>query len=419
MKTKFRIVISFIKYLAILNILFLLSSCQKDKDNVIEPVNSYLIEYKFIKTLPVSSIKSTITLLSLSYPDAAPLNSTINYEVEVYRVTYKTHYKTEEITASGLICVPNSDEAFPLISFQNGTNTLKANAPSVNPNDPAFLFLESFAGSGYIMVIPDYIGFGASSQYLHPYYVIEPTTNAVVDLIHATKEFLNTGPVSAKLNSHNYLMGYSQGGWSTLCTFKYFETENDSITINAASCGAGAYDLINSASYIASQETFPSPLYLPYYIYSHQQYGTITDPLNLFFNEPYATRIPGLFDGMHSHGQINSELNDTISSLLKVEFISSLNNIETEAGIYSNIKADLIASSVEAWSIKGFLRFYHGNIDEDVSVSESRNINQAFQNLNSPGKVKYYELDGLNHDTGVIPWGVETFLWFNSLENIN
>lgn len=392
-------------------------SCEKKENDT--PTFSYIVNYEFIKTIPVSSIVTTLSLLSIQYPEASSLQSSAQYDVQVYKLTYKTHYKTEEINVSGLICIPNANEAFPLISFQNGTNTLNANAASMNPNSILFLYLESFAGCGYVLVIPDYIGFGASSQFVHPYYVNEPTTNAVVDLMKATKEFLSSDLVDARLNNNNYLMGYSQGGWSTLCTFKRLEEGTDSIPVMAASCGAGAYNLINAADYIASQVTYTSPLYLPYYIYSHQQYGSISESLNLFFNEPYASRIPGLFDGLHDDFQINSQLNDTISSLLKPEFISALTNPNIGADNYANFRSDLINNSVSAWAINGNLHFYHGNADDQVPVTESRNIYQDFLQLNSSDKVEYFEMDGFNHSTGSIPWGVKTIKWFISLENSN
>jgi pimeloyl-ACP methyl ester carboxylesterase len=406
-----------IRFFIYLQVLFLFISCENKKDS--NQVNSFLIDYEIVSTIPVSTSQTMMTLLGIQYPEITPLISTTKYEVTVYRVNYKTHYKSQEITASGLICVPNSDKEFPLISFQNGTNTNNNNAPSVNPNNSSFLLLQSFAGNGYIVVIPDYIGFGASSQYLHPYYVKEPTNNAVIDLIHASDEFIKTASIKTKFNNHYYLMGYSQGGWATLCAYNQIETGNETFIIKAASCGAGAYNLINTSKYIAQQITFPGPLYLPYYIYSHQQYGTLSDPLSIYFNEPYATRIPGIFDGFHTAGQINSNLTDTVSSLLRPELISSLNSQSGSSDIYSSLKADLVANSIAAWPLNGLLHFYHGDIDDNVPVTESRNMYQDFLDLNSGGKVEYFEMAGLNHDSGVIPWGIKTLIWFNSLENSN
>jgi pimeloyl-ACP methyl ester carboxylesterase len=403
-----------ISFLSAILILGFFTACEKSKDS--NPVNKYLVDYKLVMTTPVSISLASVNLLSLNYHEASALLQNTKYDVEIYNISYKTHYKTQEIIASGLIYVPSANEQFPVISFQNGTNTINANAPSVNPTNPSFLLLQSFSANGYIIVIPDYIGFGATSDYTHPYYVTEPTNNAVIDLMHAAQEFFATATVKAQTNNRTYLMGYSQGGWATLAAFKQLENGNDSINVIAASCGAGAYNLINASNYIASQLTFPGPLYLPYYIYSHQQYGTISEPLNYFFNEPYASRIPQLFDGNHNSGQINSELNDTVSALLKSELVASLKNSDLNDS-YGLLKADLTANSVTAWQLKGLLRFYHGNSDDNVPVSESQNIYQDFLTLNPSDKVEYFEMNGLNHETGLVPWGIQTLLWFNANEN--
>jgi len=392
-------------------------ACKKEKpaDNVY----NYLVDFQFVNSISASTSQATLNILSFQYPEVSPLISSSKYDVDIYKVIYKTHYKLQEINASGLICVPNADKKFPIISFQNGTNTSNNNAPSVNPGSFSFLLLQNFAGNGYIILIPDYIGFGASNQFLHPYYVKDPTNNAVIDLIHASTEFLVKAAVKAKFNNNYYLMGYSQGGWSTLCAFNQIETGNETIKIKAASCGAGAYNLINTSKYITHQFTFPGPLYLPYYIYSHQIYGTLSGQLSIYFNEPYANRIPGLFDGLNTAGAINAELNDTVSRLLKPELIASLNSTDNNNILYAPLKADLVANSIAAWPVNGLLHFYHGNIDDNVPVSESRNIYQDFLNLNLGAKVQYFEMDGLNHDTGVIPWGIKTLIWFNSLESPN
>jgi pimeloyl-ACP methyl ester carboxylesterase len=417
MKTNFSIKSKVVRYFIYLQLLVFLAGCSKKNDSV--PSNSYLVDYKLVSTISVSNSLANLNILSIIYPEVTLLKSSVKFEVNVYTVTYKTHYKSEEIIASGLICVPNSNLEFPMISFQNGTNTINENAPTVNPNNSSFKLLQSFAGNGYIIIIPDYIGFGASNQYLHPYYMKEPTNNAIIDLIHAANEFILSAPIKAKFNSHYYLMGYSQGGWATLSAFSQIENGNEAIVVNAASCGAGAYNLINTSDYIVHQETFPGPLYLPYYIYSHQKYGTITDSLGIFFNEPYSSRIPSLFDGMHNSGEIDSQLNDTVSKLITPGLMASLDTSNNTNNIYNALKSDLAANSVLAWQLKGLLHFYHGNIDDNVPVSESRNIYHEFFKLNSSEKVEYFEMDGLNHETGVIPWGIKTLIWFNSLENSN
>ncbi|HDJ34282.1 MAG TPA: phospholipase, partial [Bacteroidetes bacterium] len=106
---------------------------------------------------------------------------------------------------------------------QNGTNTLLDNAPSTNPNYELYQLLQSVASMGYVVVIADYIGFGASEQIFHPYLHRESTVQCLVDMLRAVDEFWeDVSTEITPLNSY-YLIGYSQGGWSTLALLSALE----------------------------------------------------------------------------------------------------------------------------------------------------------------------------------------------------
>jgi pimeloyl-ACP methyl ester carboxylesterase len=393
----------------------LFNSCKKNNDTTEPPkTNNYLIDYQQTGFYAISTIKGLISGMATSYPDINGLSESTNYSVIVYKINYKTQFKDSTITASGLVCLPVSSEAFPVISFQNGTNTLKSNAPSMNPTNSLYLLLELMAGNGYVILIPDYIGFGASADIMHPYYDRTSTDNAVIDMIKASYELLDEATVSAKSNGHQYLMGYSQGGWATLSALDKIESGSDTtITVKATSCGAGAYDMMSVSDYIFQQVTFPGPLYLPYFIYSQQKLGTISDPLTKYFKEPYAGRIPNLFDGLYSNAEVDAQLTDTIASLVTDNL---RNNLDAGAD-FSVLRNLLTENSLTAWKPHSLINFYHGTADLNVPPSQSDNIYAAFQNLGvSSSQVKLYKLDGLNHETGIVPWGIMTIAWFNSLE---
>jgi len=91
--------------------------------------------------------------------------------------------KGNVINASGLICVPVTPGDYPVLSFQNGTNTVNADAPSEFPADYNYQLVEIIASLGYIVVIADYPGFGESAQIPHPYLVAEPTVRSLVDML--------------------------------------------------------------------------------------------------------------------------------------------------------------------------------------------------------------------------------------------
>jgi pimeloyl-ACP methyl ester carboxylesterase len=394
-------------------VIFSLAGCKKDGDNT--PVeNKYLESSEIIDSYSSGFIKAILGTQSTEFPEINPIISSTAYGVDIYRITYKTTFHNAEVTASGLVCIPSSEGEFPVISFQNGTNTSHYNAPSVNPNELMYSLMEAMAGNGYIVVIADYLGFGESQSMIHPYYDKESTTGSVVDMILAAKELLNDGQVKAKSSGKYFLMGYSQGGWATLTTLQKCEQSySTEINVAAASCGAGAYDLMAMSDHVLALQTFPGPLYLPYFIYSRIDAGDMPGPLTQFFKEPYASRIPGLFDGTHSNDEVNAQLNDTIAKLVTDEMI---NSFSTSAD-FVTLRSLLMANSASAWNCDAVIRFYHGTADQNVPPNQSDIIYNRFISMGvSPSKVTLLPMEGLTHGTGLVPWGISTINWFNQLK---
>jgi hypothetical protein len=391
-----------------------LNSCQKEEDPTSQPTN-YLVGYEKINDYSASFIKILLGTMENVYPGIDTLITDVKYGIDLYKVTYHTKFHGSMILASGLICVPSSDNDFPILSFQNGTNTFKMNAPTINPADPLYTLMEMMASHGYVVTIADYVGFGASSSILHPYYDKTSSNDAVINLIKAAHELLNQSDVKAGSNGKHFLMGYSQGGWATLCALNEANIHNnDSIQVVATSCGAGAYDIPAMSDYVLQQQLFPGPIYLPYYIYSRIDNGDLSESLSVFFKEPYASRIPGLFDGTNTNSEINEQLNDTISLLLTDDM---LNNLDTGSN-FEDLRNAMLSSSIEAWNTTSLLRFYHGTNDLNVPPFQSDMIYNKFRNIGlSDSQLSLIPIPGATHETGLIPWGVNTIMWFDSLNN--
>lgn len=399
----------------ILALVFTLAAMTGCSDDSGSSDNQYLVSYKQENLFLLDAIVTLLGPLEPEYPEAAGIQEHADYSVQVYSIRYKTTYMGSEITASGLVCLPLADESFPVISFQNGTNTAHANAPTANPLNYNFMLLEAMASNGYVLLIPDYIGFGASKEMVHPYYQKESTASSVIDMLMAVEELVQEKTILANTNGSTYLMGYSQGGWSTLSVLEALETKDVAdIEIKAASCGAGAYDLMLMSEWVMDLDVFSAPHYLPYFVYSEQEFGALTDPLSHFFNEPYASAIPQLFNGEYENDQVNQALNDTMSVLLSAEM---LDGFRDGAG-YANLRNVLNLNSVDPWQPDALLRFYHGTSDVNVPPAQSESIYDRFISAGTdPGRITYIEMAGMNHDTGVIPWGIKTINWFNELES--
>lgn len=391
-----------------------LHSCRDQEDDKQKTENETLVSYQKVSSIPAQNIQGAFSLISIAYPEIAKLNFSNLSDVEIYKVKYKTSLNNKEVIASGLVCIPKKAGNYPIISFQNGTNTSNSGAPSQNITNEQFALLENLSGMGYIVTIPDYIGFGESNNILHPYYHRESSDSSVINLVKACLEILTEQPTGATSNGKLMLLGYSQGGWATLSAFKTLEENNTTgLEPVAASCGAGAYNLNDIAKHILSLNTYNSPAYLPYFIESHMRNGLMNTGLTTYFNQTYADKIPALFDGQKHIGSINSALNDTISRLMTAEMIQGFANDSQ----FADLREELLENSVDAWNVKGKLLFVHGKSDTTVPAFESENMVAKFRALGvDETKVQLALLDGSNHGSGVLPWAIKSLVWMDGMK---
>ena len=392
--------------------ILLLPSCSKDKNEDGISYDSY-VNHELVVSYSSSGIKTLFQNLQLIYPEAESITNKVQYNVSVYNVTYTTMFQGEKIEVSGLVCIPiNDGETFPIVSFQNGTNTAHSEAPTQNISDDLFKYLQSTSATGYIMLIPDYIGFGKSDQYVHPYLHKESTVKSVENLIVATKEMIASNLINVSWDQSLYLMGYSQGGWATMCThYDINEKSNLSFKVNASSCGAGPYNLSLVQNYMFEGPTYPQPVYMAYTGVSYHSLGLITNPLSDYFNEPYATDLPTYFTGIYSNGEINTMLNDTVDVFVAEPFLTGFNTNPE----YKDFRDAMSDNSITGWNTKEPIRLYHGTIDNYVPPTTSELIYSEFESTGT-SNVEYFPLTGMGHTSGAIPMVINSLIWFNELE---
>ncbi len=391
---------------------FLLNSCNLNNEPDKKPNEHFISnEYKFA----ISSLEARIrlTTFQIIIPETSVFGPLVKSDVEVHKITYKTIYKNGNIEASGLVCMPKTAGDYPILCFQNGTNTLNSEAPSENPKNDLFSILESVASMGFIVVIPDYIGFGASSQLPHPYLHAESTTQSILDMLRAVNEFSTEDKIVAKPTKDLYIFGYSQGGWATMTLQKAIETNySTEFNLIASSCAAGPYSLEFINNYITQKADYPMPYFLTYLLNAYHSLGLISN-LSDYIQEPYASKIPGLYDGQHSGGAINNALTTKMANLLSPEYLTQFDTNSK----FKGIKTAFFANSIAVWNISTPTRLYHGGNDEFIPVSMSQKIFQDFKTAGVPdSKIKLIIIPGYDHPSGVVPVGLSTIMWFVELK---
>lgn len=364
------------------------------------PKDKYLVSYTLVRTTTVGEVKSLYSPVQSFYPEVADIMPFVKYGFKVYSVNYHTTFASKSLVASGLVCIPDGGGTYPILSFQNGTNTMYANAPSVSATSYNYQLITGFSSTGFVAVLPDYLGFGASKEVFHPYLHKESTVVPILDLFRAVKELSAKPELNLQLSPDLYLMGYSQGGLSTLQLHQAVETGYSSeFNLKAVGCGAGPYNLPLITETVISSATFPQPYYIAYIMKGFKSAGAAGNPYSDLFNEPYASRIDGLFNGVNSGGAINDQLTTTMSQLFTSEFRTTF---ATNAK-FKTLRDALTASSVPAWKIKTPLILTHGQADTDVNPLMSRQLYEDLIKLDPALPVTYLPMPGLDHGLASAP----------------
>lgn len=387
------------------------SGCDLDDDNKV-PEDNYIVDFVKHKTYTVDQIKTSLSLYAFIYPELQVIIDNLKYGVEVYKITYKTKFDGKEVIASGLVAVPLTSGSYAILSYQNGTNTQNSNAPSVSPDYEMYQLIEFVASTGFIVSVPDYLGFGASSTMFHPYYDKKSTVESVTDMLWAVKELANNYLQVVPKNDL-YVMGYSQGGWSTLQLHKYIEENYSSeFNLKASACGAGGYDVRFINDYILEQTEYPMPYYIGYMINSFVKLGDVTNPTSDIFKSPYSERILKLYDGKNSGDEINAQLTTKIADLFTAEYRSSVNtNVK-----FASVVSTLSKNSIAAWKTNIPTMILHGTADNYVPYKGSENLYNDFLAKGvSAGKVTFVPIPGADHGSAIIPSGVASLKWFIGL----
>jgi len=341
-------------------------------------------------------------LIGIEFPGDVALT----YSVDAYKIIYRTiDWNDNIIDVSGVIFLPVGADTPPLISTHHGTQTKRENVGSVNPmNAPEGLISASM---GYIACSADYIGLG-ESQIIHPYHSAKLSAAAVIDLLRASKTYLNENGIS--YSDELFLAGYSEGGYVTLAAHKEIE-ENYSAEFNITACApmAGAYDLYSTAHSFMELEEYDSPAFLVLLIAAFDEvYGW--NRLNDFFNSNYAEIIPTLLAGTLTTGQINDQLPTRMSELFNPVFLESFTN-----GNEPEVDAALIENTLLNWSPSAPIRLFHGNADQFVPYT---NALTTVDNLTGFGAtIDLVTIDGGDHYTSIIPSLFGTMAWFNTFRS--
>lgn len=390
------------RFLVVVVLISFVSSCKTNTDDPTPtPSNKYLVSSSLIVSETKDQLSSRLGFIS-------PLvGLLLRYNIKVYKIIYKTKLPDgTETQASGAVLVPDNTGAFAAISQQHGTITSDGDAPS-NYNissSEAGTVGALFASIGYIMICPDYIGYGASKSIAHTYEHRVGLGTASLDMIRAAAEFMTESKIN--WDKRLYLTGYSEGGYATMALQKKIEEEVPTeFNLRASSCGAGAYNKTGSMNALITQKSSGSSSNNQLYSWVLLTYNNlykINRSTSFYFKEPYATQAQTGVLSINISGSFDQALTDSFKKGVLDGTDTAFLNAVKDNDIYD-------------WAPKIPTRLYHGDADDLVPYFNSQNAFDAMKKRGAT-KVELVPLIGKTHATGVEGFLLGTYEFFSTVQ---
>jgi len=346
----------------------------------------------------------------------------INYAVDGYRFAYLTPNEDgDSVLASGAIFLPVDPVCpSPILSWQHGTMVADAGAPSKTVENQALGAVS--ASHGYIVIMSDYLGLGSGDGF-HNYCHAETESSAIIDCIIQGKIFASSQGVDP--NNQLFLMGYSQGGHSTMATVKEIEENwNNLLNITASCPMAGPYSMSEAQAEMINT-VYPNPGYFPYLIFAYKNvyenlYDTISDVLKPGYSDLYEMYSSGLY----SMGEINDTIRFIAEEMYGIseESFTPLDMIQEDYYVaYQNDPNHPFQVALEDNDLLDFIpnspmRIIHCNGDNDVAYENSV---MAFEAFEAEATEELVLLDGGNfsHSECVLMSLISAKLFFDTKAN--
>lgn len=358
-------------YLLILLFVFVITSCSKDKTEEPAPVNQYLTDYESVASVSAADIKTRAGGVAALV---------VSRGVKVYKLSYNTTTPDgKAILASGLVIYPdNATDSLTILSFQHGTITTQAEAPSAyQPAGNMEAYLGGTIGAslskGYLVVMPDYLGFGDSQSISHPYQHKASLASASLDMLRAAKEF--AAEMTLKVKKGILLAGYSEGGYATMALHQAIESKaSGEFKVTASYPGAGPYDMVGTAQWVVSQNKDMAAAAISYYTWVMLTYNTmyaINSPLTDILTADNAAKVSA---AAAAGNPLSAAISLNPTALFTANFILGIKNKTNTAFINA-----FQENNVYDWKPLAPVTLYHSSGDDFVPVLNSENALAAMQ----------------------------------------
>ncbi len=287
---------------------------------------------------------------------------------------------------------------------------------------------EAFINGNSLVIMPDYIGYGATSDMVHPYMNHKLCAVNSVDALEAGFElFEELSQAEMARGWTTVVAGASQGGGNALAVHKYMDTHSEALhqwNFSHSYCAAGPYSPSLTVNIYLEEGSTANPVLFTLTMKS--MYDSYPEILGKFdedrlYSAEYLEHKTELDAALASKKYTTAELNQFYfnclksgsdgldAGVLRIEDILSTELIDKESDICKALyecleKADLTTG----WAPVSPVRLYYSDADSIVPAENAMAVKEAF------GEEKVTLVKGLPMDHAV-----SCALWMLDVMNTN
>lgn len=286
----------------------------------------------------------------------------------------------KEVTLSGKVMLPRNGKPKRMILVSHYTVGSNAEAPS-----NCFSLEGVLVKHGYGLIIPDYLGYGVTAKEVHPYLVMDLTARNVLDMYLAVRPWLKAvdrTPEDDKID----LMGYSQGGATTMAVQYLIETvyddpdEPDYVSLHRVFAGGGPYDVKATYERFVNTDTAGYPVAVPLVLQ-----GMIKgNKLNMQMEDMMQTRLcEHMDDWINSKRYSTAQINKLIGTKVTHELLTQ-EAMEQKSDKVAELYKAMTVNSILSynWTPGASVYIMHSMDDETVPFTNASNAKSRWKEAN-------------------------------------
>lgn len=414
------------KWVLLLIGIFLFIACDDDNAGMPDPTYPEIpaeelqVQWKLLKEFTFDDLKEAQSGLGIGIKEIEQLllgknphypNSDI--QMRALKVAFKSDHPDgsgDKIDLSGVVLMPpamDSTTMHPLVIALPYTYVENSDAPSNQLTNYDADNLEAFlifwmikASQGYIVVIPDYPGFGDShGQCFIPYIDSKSMIRTTYDFLQAAQIALNENYYASEKSL--IVTGYSLGGFVATSLARKIETNpEDNYTVNLLFVGGAPLRLKQISDLVRASDELETPYLMPYAIWGYKKNSYPDLKVEDILKEPYASESDKYFDGNHSG--IGELFPKNVNELFTEKYINDTNSANA---FINNI---LDENSVIPWQNKCRFTMIHGKNDKTVYYENAQEYER--EHKAAGGKVSFISITSGTHSSTGITYFINLFL---------